>query len=57
MNNDEGRFHEKIESGAMRRSFRESLFKIQFDHEGHPMEPVRDAIVAQTIYGMSFRNE
>ena len=33
----EGRFREKIAPGAMKRSFRESPPKIQFDHGRHPM--------------------
>lgn len=33
----EGRFREKIAPGAMRRSFRESPPKVQFDHGRHPM--------------------
>ena len=33
----EGRFREKIAPGAMRRSFRESPPKIQFDHGKHPL--------------------
>ena len=89
----EGRFREKIAPGAMRRSFRESPPKIQFDHGKHPLigsipiavlrsisedsdpvlapeggahvvarifdnwltQPVRHAIAAQAIDGMSFR--
>lgn len=89
----EGRFREQIALGAMKRSFRESPPKIQFDHGKHPMigsipiakleriaeevdpdlapeggahiigrvfnnwlmAPVRDAIEAQAIDGMSFR--
>lgn len=33
----EGRFKEQIASGSMRRSFRESPPKVQFDHGRHPM--------------------
>lgn len=33
----EGRFREKIAPGAMKRSFRETPPKIQFDHGRHPM--------------------
>lgn len=33
----EGRFREKIAPGSMRRSFRESPPKVQFDHGRHPM--------------------
>lgn len=89
----EGKFREKIAPGSMRRSFRETPPKIQFDHGHHPligsipiaelrsitedsdpdlapeggahvigrifdnwlMEPVRDAIAAKAINGMSFR--
>lgn len=89
----EGRFREQIAVGAMKRSFRESPPKVQFDHGRHPMigsipiaklehiaeevdpdlapqggahivarifdnwlmAPVRDAIEAGTINGMSFR--
>lgn len=89
----EGRFREVIAPGAMKRSFRETPPKIQFDHGRHPligsipvarlqsisedsdpalapdggahvvgrifdnwlMQPVRDAIAAQAIDGMSFR--
>ncbi len=89
----EGRFRERIAPGAMRRSFRESPPRIQFDHGHHPtigsipiaklvriaeevdpdlapeggahvvarmfdnwlMQPVRDAIAAGAIDGMSFR--
>lgn len=89
----EGRFREKIAPGSMKRSFRETPPKIQFDHGRHPligsipiaklerieedtdpelapeggahivgrvfsnwlMEPVRDAIAAGAINGMSFR--
>lgn len=89
----EGRFREKIAPGAMKRSFRESPPKVQFDHGRHAMigsipiakleriaeeadpelapeggahvvarifdnwlmQPVRDAIAAAAIDGMSFR--
>lgn len=89
----EGRFREKIAPGSMKRSFRETPPKIQFDHGHHPligsipiarlesisedsdpilapdggahvvgrifdnwlMQPVRDAIAADAIDGMSFR--
>ncbi len=89
----EGRFREIIAPGSMKRSFRETPPKIQFDHGRHPligsipiaelrsitedtdpelapeggahiigrvfdnwlMQPVRDAIKAQAISGMSFR--
>lgn len=89
----EGRFREKIAPGAMKRSFRETPPKIQFDHGRHPtigsipiaelrsisedvdaelapeggahivarlfdnwlVAPVRDAIAAGAINGMSFR--
>lgn len=89
----EGRFREEIAPGSMKRSFRETPPKVQFDHGRHPligsipiaelrscvedsdpvlapnggahviarvfdnwlMEPVRDAIEAQAINGMSFR--
>lgn len=89
----EGRFRELIAPGAMKRSFRETPPKIQFDHGRHPligsipiaaleraaeethpelapdggariigrvfdnwlMQPVRDAIAAEAINGMSFR--
>lgn len=89
----EGRFRERIAVGAMKRSFRESPPKVQFDHGRHPMigsipiaalrsiaeethpelapnggahivarlfdnwlmQPVRDAIEAQAVNGMSFR--
>lgn len=89
----EGRFWEQIATGAMKRSFRETPPKIQFDHGRHPligsipiaelrsiaedvdpdlapdggahivgrvfdnwlMAPVRDAIAAGAIDGMSFR--
>jgi phage head maturation protease len=89
----EGRFKEKIAPGSMKRSFRETPPKIQFDHGRHPligsipiarlqsisedsdpelapdggahivgrlfdnwlMQPVRDAIAAEAINGMSFR--
>jgi len=89
----EGRFREQIAVGAMKRSFRESPPKVQFDHGRHPMigsipiakleriaeevdpdlapqggahivarifdnwlmAPVRDAIEAGAINGMSFR--
>jgi phage head maturation protease len=90
---EEGRFRELIAPGAMKRSFRETPPKVQFDHGRHPtigsipiaelvsvaeesdpryapdggahivarlfpnwlVEPVRDAIAAQAISGMSFR--
>lgn len=89
----EGRFWEKLAPGSMRRSFRELIPKMQFDHGTHPMvgsmpiatvrsvaedtdpvlapeggahvvarlfdnwliQPVRDAIAAEAINGMSFR--
>lgn len=89
----EGRFREQIALGAMKRSFRETPPKVQFDHGRHPligsipiarlssiaeesdpvlapnggahivarmfdnwlMQPVRDAIEAEAINGMSFR--
>jgi phage head maturation protease len=89
----EGRFREQIAPGSMKRSFRETPPKIQFDHGRHPMigsipiaelrsisedtdptlapdggahivgrvfdnwlmAPVRDAIAAGAIDGMSFR--
>jgi phage head maturation protease len=89
----EGRFREQIAPGSMKRSFRETPPKIQFDHGRHPMigsipiaelrsisedtdpvlapaggahiigrvfdnwlmAPVRDAIAAGAINGMSFR--
>ncbi len=89
----EGCFREQIAPGSMKRSFRETPPKIQFDHGRHPligsipiaelrsitedtdpvlapnggahvvgrvfnnwlMEPVRDAIAAEAISGMSFR--
>ncbi|SRX93568.1 phage prohead protease HK97 family [Granulicella tundricola MP5ACTX9] [Mycobacterium shimoidei] len=89
----EGRFREKIAPGSMKRSFRETPPRIQFDHGRHPligsipiaelrsiaeeahpelapeggahiigrifdnwlMQPVRDAIAAGAINGMSFR--
>ncbi|TXH47815.1 MAG: hypothetical protein E6Q97_26300 [Desulfurellales bacterium] len=89
----EGRFREQISPGAMKRSFRETPPKVQFDHGRHPMigsipiarlvscveesdpelapdggahivarmfdnwlmQPVRDAIEAGAINGMSFR--
>lgn len=89
----EGRFWEQIASGSMKRSFRETPPRIQFDHGRHPligsipiaelcsisedvdpvlapqggahivgrlfdnwlMQPVRDAIAAGAINGMSFR--
>lgn len=89
----EGRFRERIAPGSMKRSFRETPPKIQFDHGRHPligslpiaelrsvaeevdpelapeggahivgrifdnwlMMPVRDAIAARAINGMSFR--
>lgn len=95
INSWEGKFREKIAPGSMKRSFRESPPKIQFDHGRHPligsipiaklerieedtdpdlapeggahivgrvfsnwlMEPVRDAIAAEAINGMSFRFE
>lgn len=91
----EGKFKEKIANGSMKRSFRETPPKIQFDHGRHPligsipcaalrsitedsdpdlapeggahvigrvfdnwlMEPIRDAIAAEAINGMSFRFE
>jgi phage head maturation protease len=91
----EGRFREQIAPGAMKRSFRETPPKVQFDHGRHPligsipiaelrsiteepdpalapdggahivarifdnwlMAPVRDAISAGAINGMSFRFE
>lgn len=89
----EGRFKEQNAPGSMKRSFRETPPKIQFDHGRHPligsipiaalrsvtedshpelapnggahiigrvfgnwlMEPVRDAIEAEAISGMSYR--
>lgn len=89
----EGVFWEQIAPGAMKRSFRETPPKVQFDHGRHPMigsipiakleriaeevdpvlapeggahvvarifdnwlmAPVRDAIAAEAINGMSFR--
>ncbi|AOE44285.1 capsid maturation protease [Gordonia phage Eyre] len=89
----EGKFKEKIAPGSMKRSFRETPPRIQFDHGRHPMigsipiakieriaeevdpelapeggahviarifdnwlmQPVRDAIEAQAVDGMSFR--
>jgi phage head maturation protease len=89
----EGRFKEKIALGSMKRSFRETPPKVQFDHGRHPMigsipiaelrsiseesdpvlapnggahivarvfdnwmmAPVRDAIAARAVDGMSFR--
>lgn len=89
----EGRFWEQIAPGSMKRSFRETPPKIQFDHGHHPLigsipiaelksvseevdqelapeggahvigrlfdnwlvTPVRDAIAAEAINGMSFR--
>lgn len=89
----EGKFKEKIAPGSMKRSFRETPPKVQFDHGRHPligsipiaslrsisedsdpvlapeggahvvarifdnwlMAPVRDAIAAQAVNGMSFR--
>lgn len=89
----EGCFREQIAPASMKRSFRETPPKIQFDHGRHPligsipiaelrsitedtdpvlapnggahvigrvfdnwlMEPVRDAIAAQAVSGMSFR--
>ncbi|QTJ64982.1 HK97 family phage prohead protease [Rhodococcus sp. ZPP] len=89
----EGKFREKIAPGSMKKSFRETPPKIQFDHGRHPMigsvpiakleriaeesdpelapeggahivgrvfdnwltEPIRDAIAAGAIDGMSFR--
>lgn len=89
----EGCFREQLAPGSMKRSFRETPPKIQFDHGRHPligsipiaelrsitedtdpvlapdggahivgrvfdnwlMQPVRDAIAAQAISGMSFR--
>lgn len=91
----EGRFREQIAPGSMKKSFRESPPKVQFDHGRHPligsipiaalrsisedsdpelapdggahivarifdnwlMAPVRDAIEAQAVNGMSFRFE
>lgn len=91
----EGRFREQIAAGSMKKSFRESPPKVQFDHGRHPligsipiaslrsisedsdpdlapdggahivarifdnwlMQPVRDAIAAAAINGMSFRFE
>jgi Escherichia/Staphylococcus phage prohead protease len=95
INSWEGRFREMIAPGSMKRSFRETPPKIQFDHGRHPMigsipiakvqdgypreetdpvlapdggahiigrvfdnwlmQPVRDAIGAGAIDGMSFR--
>lgn len=93
INSWEGRFREKIAPGSMKRSFRETPPKIQFDHGRHAligsipiaalrsisedihpelapeggahivgrvfdnwlMQPVRDAIEAGAISGMSFR--
>lgn len=37
INSYEGRFKEKIAAGSMRRSFRETPPKVQFDHGRHPM--------------------
>jgi len=89
----EGRFKERIAAGSMKKSFRETPPKIQFDHGHHPLigsipiaelrsisedsdpelapeggahvvgrlfdnwlvAPVRDAIAAQAVDGMSFR--
>lgn len=89
----EGKFREVIAPGSMKRSFRETPPKVQFDHGHHPligsipiaslrsigedadpdlapdggahvvarifdnwlMQPVRDAIAAEAINGMSFR--
>lgn len=89
----EGKFREQIAPGSMKRSFRETPPKIQFDHGRHPsigsipiaelrsiaedtdpqlapeggahviarlfdnwlVQPVRDAIAARAINGMSFR--
>lgn len=89
----EGKFREKIAPGSMKRSFRETPPRIQFDHGRHPMigsipiakleriaeevdpdlapeggahvvarifdnwlmQPVRDAMAAEAIDGMSFR--
>jgi phage head maturation protease len=89
----EGRFREQISPGSMKKSFRESPPRVQFDHGRHPligsipiaslvsisedvdptlapeggahvvarifdnwlMQPVRDAIAAGEIRGMSFR--
>jgi uncharacterized protein len=91
----EGRFRETIAPGSMKRSFRETPPRIQYDHGRHPMigsipiaslksitedtdpilapdggahvvgrlldnwliQPVRDAIAANAINGMSFRFE
>lgn len=91
----EGRFREQIAPGSMKRSFRESPPKIQFDHGRHPLigslpvaelvsvtedshpelapdggahiigrmldnwlvQPVRDAVAAGVVDGMSFRFE
>lgn len=91
----EGRFREMVAPGSMKKSFRETPPKIQFDHGRHPMigsipiakleriaeevdpelapeggahvvarmfdnylvQPVRDAISAEAIDGMSFRFE
>lgn len=91
----EGRFREQIAPGSMKRSFRETPPKIQFDHGRHPLigslpvaslvsvsedshpelapdggahivgrlldnwlvQPVRDAISAGAVDGMSFRFE
>lgn len=90
---NEGRFRERIAPGSMKRSFRETPPRVQFDHGKHPLigsipiatlesvredvdptyapqggahvvarlldnwliEPVRDAIAAGAIDGMSFR--
>jgi phage head maturation protease len=95
INSWEGLFREQIAPGSMKKSFRESPPKVQFDHGRHPMigsipiaalrsisedvdpelapdggahiiarvfdnwlmAPVRDAIEAQAIAGMSFRFE
>lgn len=91
----EGRFREQIAPGSMKRSFRETPPKIQFDHGRHPLigslpiasltkveeasdptyapdggahivgrlldnwlvQPVRDAVAAGVVSGMSFRFE
>jgi Escherichia/Staphylococcus phage prohead protease len=91
----EGRFKEQIAPGSMKRSFRDTPPKIQFDHGRHPLigslpvaslvsvtedsdpelapdggahivgrlldnwlvQPVRDAIAAGAVDGMSFRFE
>lgn len=91
----EGKFREKLSPGSMKKSFRETRPKIQYDHGRHPLigsipiasplsgypreeshpdlapdggahviarladnwlvEPLRDAIAAESIDGMSFR--